>query len=168
MAGWHHWLDGCEFEWTPGVGDGQGGLACCNSWGRKELDWTTELNWTEVIFIDDSYPPLSDSNKIDLTSLFLSLTCLSNLPWLGEKKKKDHLITKITPYVFSKHFFISRDAITIHPVVWDENLGVILNFHLFSFLLPSLLDSILNAKLKSISFSCPATTNELKLKCFSH
>ena len=48
MAGWHHWLDGCEFEWTPGVGDGQGGLACCNSWGCKELDMTERLNWTEL------------------------------------------------------------------------------------------------------------------------
>ena len=47
MAGWHHRLDGCEFEWTPGVGDGQGGLACCDSWGRKELDMTERLNWTE-------------------------------------------------------------------------------------------------------------------------
>ena len=35
MAGWHHQLDRHEFEWTLGVGDGQGGLACCNSWGRK-------------------------------------------------------------------------------------------------------------------------------------
>ena len=49
MAGWHHWLDGCEFEWTPGVGDGQGGLACCNSWGCRESDMTEWLNWTEVI-----------------------------------------------------------------------------------------------------------------------
>ena len=48
MAGWHHWLDGCESGWTPGVGDGQGGLACCNSWGRKELDTTEWLNWTEL------------------------------------------------------------------------------------------------------------------------
>ena len=39
MAEWHHWLNGCEYELTPGVG-GQGGLACCNSWGRKELDTT--------------------------------------------------------------------------------------------------------------------------------
>ena len=46
MAGWHHRLDGCEFEWTPGVGDGQGGLAYCNSWGRKESDMTMWLNWT--------------------------------------------------------------------------------------------------------------------------
>ena len=48
MAGWHHWLSGREFEWTPGVGDGQGGLACCNSWGcRVGHDWATELNWEQ-------------------------------------------------------------------------------------------------------------------------
>ena len=44
MAGWHHRLDGRESEWTPVVGDGQGGLACCDSWGRKELDKTERLN----------------------------------------------------------------------------------------------------------------------------
>ena len=48
MAGWHHWLDGRNSEWTPGVGDGQGGLACCDSWGRKESDTTERLNWTEL------------------------------------------------------------------------------------------------------------------------
>ena len=47
MAGWHHWLNGHEFWWTPGVGDGQGGLPCCGSWGRKESDMTERLNWTE-------------------------------------------------------------------------------------------------------------------------
>ena len=47
MAGWHHWLDGRESEGTRGVGDGQGGLACCNSWGRKESGTTERLNWTE-------------------------------------------------------------------------------------------------------------------------
>ena len=40
MVGWHHRLNGYEFEWTPGVGDGQGGLTCCDSWGHKELDMT--------------------------------------------------------------------------------------------------------------------------------
>ena len=44
MAGWHHRRDGHEFEWTLGVGDGQGGLACCDSWGRKESDTTERLN----------------------------------------------------------------------------------------------------------------------------
>ena len=48
MAGWHHWLDGRDFEWTPGVSDGQGGLVCCDSWGCKELDTTEWLNWTEI------------------------------------------------------------------------------------------------------------------------
>ena len=48
MAGWHHQLDGHEFGWTSGVGDGQGGLACCNSWHCKESDMTERLNWTEL------------------------------------------------------------------------------------------------------------------------
>ena len=48
MAGWHHQLDGREFEWTLGDGYGQGGLACCDSWGRQESDATEQLNWTEV------------------------------------------------------------------------------------------------------------------------
>ena len=48
MAGWHHWLDGHESEWTPGDGDGQRGLACCDSWGRKESDTTEQLNWTDL------------------------------------------------------------------------------------------------------------------------
>ena len=48
MAEWHHRLNGCEFEWTPGVGDGQGGLACYSSWGRKESDTTERLDWTEL------------------------------------------------------------------------------------------------------------------------
>ena len=49
MAGWHYWLDGRESEWTLRVGDGQGGLACCDSWGRKELNTTEGLNWIELI-----------------------------------------------------------------------------------------------------------------------
>ena len=49
MAGWHHWFDGHEFEWSQGVGDGQGGLACYDSWGRKESNMTERLNWTELI-----------------------------------------------------------------------------------------------------------------------
>ena len=47
MAWWHHRLDVQEFGWTLGVGDGQGGLVCCNSWGRKESYMTERLNWTD-------------------------------------------------------------------------------------------------------------------------
>ena len=49
ISGWHHQLDGCEFEWTPRDGDGQGGLAFCVSWGSKESDTTEKLNWTEQV-----------------------------------------------------------------------------------------------------------------------
>ena len=48
MVGWHHRLNGHGFGWTPGVSDGQGGLACCGSWGWKESDMTEWLNWTEL------------------------------------------------------------------------------------------------------------------------
>ena len=48
MAGWHRWLNAHEFEWTLGVGDGQGGLVCCSSWGHKESDTTERLNWTQL------------------------------------------------------------------------------------------------------------------------
>ena len=48
MVGWHHQLEGHEFEQAPGLGDGQGRLACCSPWGCKELDTTEQLNWTEI------------------------------------------------------------------------------------------------------------------------
>ena len=55
MAGWYHRLNEHEFEWTLGVGDGQGGLACCNSWGCKELAMTELLNWTELMYVNVIY-----------------------------------------------------------------------------------------------------------------
>ena len=50
MVGWHHWLNGHGFGWTLGVGDGQGGLACCGSWGSQRVrqDLVTELNWGSI------------------------------------------------------------------------------------------------------------------------
>ena len=48
MVGWHHRLDGHEFGWTPGVGGGQGGLACCSSWGGVAKSQTRLSNWTEL------------------------------------------------------------------------------------------------------------------------
>ena len=54
MAGWHHRLNGREFEWTPGVGDGQRGLACCSSWSCKQSNTTEWLNWTEARLAPDT------------------------------------------------------------------------------------------------------------------
>jgi len=70
MAGWHHWFDGHEFEWTPGVGNGQGGLAFCDSWGRKELDMTERLNWTELNWM---------TNNAEHPLLYLLVVCISSL-----------------------------------------------------------------------------------------
>ena len=52
IVGRHNWFNGHGFGWTLGVGDRQGGLVCCGSWGRKELDMTEWLNWTECIFFN--------------------------------------------------------------------------------------------------------------------
>ena len=87
MAGWHHGLDGRESEWTPGDGDEQGGLACCDSWGRKELDtnWTalsaTELNWIPKV---QSFPPLTSSPLVirSLFSMFVNLFLFHRLAHL--------------------------------------------------------------------------------------
>ena len=78
MGGWHHGLDGRESEWTPGDGDGQEGLACCFSWGRKESETTEQLNWTELNWCRWHHPygrkwrktkePLDESERGELKS----------------------------------------------------------------------------------------------------
>ena len=55
VAGWHHWLNGHEFEHPPGVGDGQGGRECCSPWSCTELDTTERLNWTATLNLLFSY-----------------------------------------------------------------------------------------------------------------
>ena len=71
MAGWHHWLNGRESEWTPGVGDGQGGLAYCDSWGCKGSDMTERLNWTEWIILIDKIGKNINIGYPELESSFL-------------------------------------------------------------------------------------------------
>ena len=75
MAVWHHRFDGHEFEWPLGVGDGQGGLMCCDSWGGKESDMTERLNWT-----DNSTP--------------LQYSCLDNPMDRGAWWAADHGVAK--------------------------------------------------------------------------
>ena len=62
MVGWHHELNGHGFGCTPGVGDGQGGLACHSSWGHKELDMTERLNCCHN-FAKDTQRPQTGSRK---------------------------------------------------------------------------------------------------------
>ena len=63
MAGWHHRLDGHEFGWTPGVGNGQGGLVCWSPWSCKESDMTEQLNWTDTIIHKKGYIWISCSER---------------------------------------------------------------------------------------------------------
>ena len=101
MAGWHHWLDGHESEWTPGVGDRPVGLACCNSWGcRVGHDWATELNWTESIFTEEWI-----------------ITLILNYPLLTMQPSSYHLILLHTFYrKFHKSVIYVIAVFTFEPL----------------------------------------------------
>ena len=97
-------IDGLEFEWTPGVGDGQGGLACCNSRGRKESDTTERLNWTElngVQFVAQSCLTLCDPKNYS-TPGFLVLHYLSDFTqiyvhWVSDAIKPSYPLLPPSP-----------------------------------------------------------------------
>ena len=89
MAGWHHRLNWHGFGWTPGVGDGQGGLVCCGSWGRKESDVTERLNWTLII---------NYAFSLILTATLWSLYYLSHF---SDKETKAQIFPSTTLVFFS-------------------------------------------------------------------
>ena len=93
MVGWHHRHNGHGFGWTPGIGDGQGGLVCCGSWGRKELDTTEQLNWTETTYA--------------------KLTCMSKA--LVFKIMDKYILKKRTDY-FGKHGLQVKLLQTYHRI----------------------------------------------------
>ena len=119
MVGWHHWLDGHEFEQAPGVGDGQGSLACCSPWGCKELDTTEGLNWTE---------PFMGFSRQEYCS---------GLPF---PSPVDHILSELSPMpclswvaLHSKaHSFIELDKAVVHVIILISFLWL-----WFSFCLPS-------------------------------
>ena len=117
MAGWHHRLDGREFEWTLGDGDGQGGLACCNSWGcRVRHDWATELNWTVYVSFLLLYTlALIDSFLHSLVRVFTEVltvsfhsqvqrASLSPLLWILYQIEYYLCIIKVCPWSLSCSF----------------------------------------------------------------
>ena len=77
MIGWHHWLNGRGFVWTPGVGDEQEGLACCSPWGPKESDMTEKLNWTELNWILKK--PFNIYFKCKATQIYFNWAIFSNI-----------------------------------------------------------------------------------------
>ena len=74
MVGCHYWLNGHGFGWTPGISDGQGGLACCSSWGRKESDTTEQLNLTELNYIRPGL--LSQTTWVPIPTLPLTMSVI--------------------------------------------------------------------------------------------
>ena len=138
MAGRHHRLDGHEYEWTPGVGDGQGGVACCDSWGRKESDTTerlsdwTELNWTEhktgfIYSLETLFP---FSLTLDFVEVYLNLDkrfvlrtlILKDFKVAPFKAMNAHIKLSSCIYLFWRsRFFPSRFAQRNLTIIWLAN-----------------------------------------------
>ena len=85
VLGWHHWLDGHEFEQSPGVGDGQGSLACCSPFSHKELDATERLNWLTNWSVFEAYLACWHNNifqiQVTLSLESASLLLIRNGIW---------------------------------------------------------------------------------------
>ena len=95
MAGWHHWLNGRESEWSPGVGDGQGGLACCNSWGRKESDTTERLIWSDLSKVTEWGIFCETQNWMSPYYCSLNLTKITgDADWANERWRKESKVDK--------------------------------------------------------------------------
>ena len=93
MAGRHHQLNGHEFGWTPGVGDGRGGLACCDSWGCEGSDTTERLNWTELkpkVIWDNRAQSYCPNKENVLTKQQIVNNSVKNWPskWRGGSQEK--------------------------------------------------------------------------------
>ena len=97
MVVWHHWLNGHEFEQALGIGDGQGSLVCCSPWGRKELDTTEWLRWTELIKIYPNRCPIIVLGIISKFSEFIyysSMEEATNLIICQERAEDHNWISK--------------------------------------------------------------------------
>ena len=112
MVGWHHQLDGHRFGRTPGVGDGQGGLACCGSWGRKESDTTEPLSWTELSqchrFLQDAWTQQLDqeTGHLQQASLLPSFKSLLFHP-------SNHYIPLYSCLLFCQGWWVSVCVLSI-------------------------------------------------------
>ena len=97
MVGWHHWRHGYEFEQALGVGDGQGSLACCSPWVRKEWDTTEWLNWTDRV--SEFFPLLGI-----VLSLYITLAYSQfSLPYTGRNILHSSLCTERNTYLYTKY-----------------------------------------------------------------
>ena len=117
MAEWHHWLDGREFEWTPGVGDGQGGLACWRFMVSQRVrhDWANELNWAEGALLWSSGNVLELDRSGYTTCEPTEATEFYMLMWLilhyVKSTSINGLLNRVNVFLFPlfpEHSFLSR------------------------------------------------------------
>jgi len=125
MVGWRHWLDGCESEWTPGFGNGQGGLACCDSWGLKESDTTERLNWTELNWMYSSFVKYFYLWNLSSTTLDYHL-CLCYLikhyhPNESVSSVQFSSVTQSCP-TLCDHMDCSLPSSSLHGILWARIL----------------------------------------------
>ena len=126
MAGWHHRLDGHEFEWTPGVGDGQGGLACCDSWGGKESDTTERLSWMSVHISPSSLQKrLLLQLEPHVLEVFAECTTLG---WTGCFCNSRTFVCQVFPTLFDDNLCISLLDWKVRSE--DRNCSYLIHLHI--------------------------------------
>ena len=126
MVGWHHWLNGHEFEQAPGVGDGQGSLGCCSPWGCKELGTTEQLNWIELNWIFWCYhfsvfvakTPAYPGSLLAPSAQSLSYLryCVPGLSLQFYPPNKTLLSTFMLCFFFCQHLSPQKFPLLSHPV----------------------------------------------------
>ena len=138
MAGWHHWLNGHESEWTLGVDDGRGGLACCDSWGLEESDTAERMNWTELNWgvhdLHFSLPLLDKYSDSSLQTYAATPILLHAMIYLSSLsitliKWKDVSLIHCLPlhFYFCNNFWWSHGYIDM-SVPWSFHLSLTLSW----------------------------------------
>ena len=127
MVGWHHQLSGHEFEQTSGGSEGQGSLVCCSPWGRKELDTTEQLNWTELRHVGGSKP----DHRYKLMKVFTSEVCGRSVGFKDmyslEQDRLDQWLSKCDSWVaalISPGNLLEMQILELFPTdLWIRNSG---------------------------------------------
>ena len=122
IVGWHHRLNGHEFEQAPGVGDGQGGLGCCDSWGHKESDTTERLNWTDGFSSSHVWMWELDCKKTECWRIDpFKLWCwrrLLRVFWMARRSNQS-ILKESTPNIYGKDWCWNCNSSTL--TTWCES-----------------------------------------------